>query len=369
MSELATNNEERAAVAEVVNVLTEARLLTTNNDERIGDPVIDVSHEALIRGWPRLRGWVEEDRPGWRALIRLNEIAQEWQRENDESLLYRGARLAVMLEWRTRNQAKLSDLERQFLDASEAHRIREEQKAEEARQRELQLARELAETERRSRIILKYFFAGTMLLLIISLLAFIIAYRQRQQALAESKKNEQLLYASDINLAQQMYRSGNLSRAHEILEAYLKKGQDLRGFEWYYLMAQYHNERTTLEKCADSVFAVAFSQDGKWLATGSGDDVVKIWDTASLSLVATFAGNTSESVLALAFSSDGRTLAVGSGDKTVRLWDIASKSPLPPLVEHTGAVYAVEFSPDGKLLATGSSDNTVKLWEVASRRQ
>lgn len=111
MSELATRHDERAAVAEVVSTLTDARLLTTSQDEQTQDRVVDVSHEALIRGWPRLRQWVEEDRAGLRTLLRLNEAAQEWQREQrDEGLLYRGARLAVAWEWRARNEAKLNEL-------------------------------------------------------------------------------------------------------------------------------------------------------------------------------------------------------------------------------------------------------------------
>ena len=81
MSESATRDEEREAVAEVVGALTDARLLTTSKDEQAQDQIVDVSHEALIRGWPRLRQWVEEDRAGLRTLLRLNDAAQEWRRE------------------------------------------------------------------------------------------------------------------------------------------------------------------------------------------------------------------------------------------------------------------------------------------------
>src|SRR6185295_10351655 len=89
-------------------------------DEEPGKQIVDVSHEALIRGWPRLRNWIEEDRAGLRILRRLTEVACEWQPTKDESLLYRGARLAQAAEWRERNESALNELEREFLDESMA---------------------------------------------------------------------------------------------------------------------------------------------------------------------------------------------------------------------------------------------------------
>ena len=78
-----------------------------------------MAHEALIRGWPRLRGWIDEDRSGLRVHRRLIEAAREWEQiDRDVSALYRGARLAEALEWRAPNEQSLSMLEREFLVAS-----------------------------------------------------------------------------------------------------------------------------------------------------------------------------------------------------------------------------------------------------------
>lgn len=113
--------------------------------------------------------------------------------------------------------------------------------------------------------------------------------------------------------------------------------------------------------------AVALSGDGKFLASGSKDHTVKLWDMASGEELKTLRGHT-EPVNSVAFSPDSKTLASGGWDGQVRLWDVASGRLLRSLSHDQGA-NTVAFSPDGRMLASGGFDFRIKVWEVTSGRE
>jgi len=122
-SELLPPGEHAEATEAVIQTLTDARLVTMARDMTTGEEQVDVSHETLIRSWPRLRGWINEDRAALRLHHRLTETAREWEESNyNESYLYRGTRLAEVLEWRKTHLNELNELESEFLEASQEGR-------------------------------------------------------------------------------------------------------------------------------------------------------------------------------------------------------------------------------------------------------
>src|SRR5205807_545043 len=115
-----------------------------------------------------------------------------------------------------------------------------------------------------------------------------------------------------------------------------------------------------------SVYGVAFSPDGRRLATSELANPVKVWDAASGQVVLRLEGHPS-GALAVAFSPDGTRLATASWDGTVKVWDAATGEVALTLKDHFGAFGdSVAFSPDGKRIASGGRDLTVKVWDAAS---
>jgi WD40 repeat protein len=124
------------------------------------------------------------------------------------------------------------------------------------------------------------------------------------------------------------------------------------------------NETCTLRADPYYVRALAFSPDGRILASGGFDDTVRLWDVESGQERAMLRGHTDQ-VGALAFAPQGNLLASGSHDSSVRLWDAATGEELAAFRGHTGTVTCVAFDAGGKWIASGSHDQTVRLWPVA----
>ena len=112
----------------------------------------------------------------------------------------------------------------------------------------------------------------------------------------------------------------------------------------------------------DGVISVVFSPDSKFLASGGSDKTVKVWEVGSWREVTTLWGH-GDGVSSVSFSPNGKFLASGSWDETVKVWDVGSWE-VATLRGHGGPVWSVAFSPDGKFLASGSDDGTIGLWEI-----
>ena len=323
--------------------LTAARLLV------VGDDSAEIAHEALIREWPRLRGWLAEDRDALRTLRQLTTAARSWDETGrNDADLYRGPRLAAALEL----PGDLSRVEREFLDAS----------------RDAQ-ARELADARRRARR-LRVLLAAVAAALVAALIAGAFAVVQRGRARHSATVAQAGRLAAQSREVAAKHPDLGLLLALE--GDRLDDSVDTRGA---LLGALEHGSRIRawLQGFDSPVEATAFSPDGKLLATATQKGTT-LWDTTTWRPVGPPLRSSQGGWDWVDFSPDGRTLAIAGGKGRVELWDVATKkegagpdgpgggeSPEPALA-------FVRYSPDGRVIVAGAQEaNHVTLWDAATR--
>jgi WD40 repeat protein len=354
---------------------------------------VEVAHEALIRHWPRLREWLDQDRAALLLRESVREAAQEWAaHQRDESyLIHRGRRLEAAAALQQHPRLDLNALECAYLDTSIALREREEHEREAQRQRELAAERERAElAEQRAqeqaaaarglrRRLMAAVALGTA-----AVFAALIAFVGFQQAGEERDYAER-----QETIARIRALTAEAALQHEI-------GEDERGALLARQAYLWHREvdapllsatdaalrrslglpyfSQVLPSQVTSINAAALSADGKSLVVGSLGGAMWLWNlslpgTDPIELASKRSrGNESElspQVNSLAFSPDGRWIAVGSDwTDSVQLWDPAGVAAPINLPEAGQRTYSVKFSPDGKLLAACGDDDKVRIWSV-----
>ncbi|QFZ18948.1 nSTAND1 domain-containing NTPase [Saccharothrix syringae] len=401
-------------VRPVLDALAGARLVTLTGDE------VDITHEALFQAWPRLRGWLDEDRAGLRTQRHLTEAAAVWEDlDRDPGALFRTTRLAATLDWVDRARPALTDRERAFLDHSAA--------AEASAHRSVRLRRRLL-------------VAAVVALLLAATAIAVPVLRQRHLAdqaelsrnlatrgtthWTEAARNALAAHAASPTvearsslLTAAATRQGDHRRVplvaqwgagtaispdgsriailgeEEVVLLATDTLERVKGFpvsgspdavddvrftsDGQSLVVSEAPDRVTLlrlpdgervhrvEVDSDGGAAFATSPDGRTLAVARAGRTTTLWDTAAgertgeLEVV-------SDGYTPPAFTDDNRTLAVVTPTGEVELWDLTSRARTASLPAGRG-VTALDFTPAGDFLAIGGEHGEVVLWDVAGR--
>lgn len=404
LDELAQKTGSRSSLDPMLQKLVEARLITVSQQE------VEVAHEALIRRWPRLHGWLEQNRDRLRFERQLMLDAQEWLRlERDTGALYRGARLVQANEWMEENEIVPNALALEFLIASQELAARQEREREAQQQRELEQERKLAEEQRlraeeaeKASARLRTRRNVSLTLAIIGFALAILAVLLWQQSSQNANLAEDNLATATIALVQaeseRVRADGNAATA-EVEKQNAEELQQVAEAESTraaanLLLAQ-ENELTanTREQEAERQSKVALAQslaaivqplrsnnhtndalaallgvqalyfneayDGsaEWLIDESLRSVLED------SYFSFLQGTHDDIVNTAAFSPDSSLLATAGNDRTVRVWkagDIFTDEIILEGPEQS--IRSTAFSPDGTLLASADADGKVFIW-------
>lgn len=363
--------EDDDNVDDVLGVLIDHRIVTTRTTE--GVPVAELVHEALIREWTVLREWVEQDHRFQDWLRRANERQASWSQRRDPDDLLHGTELAEGLDWS--QQRRLPRLLAEFLTASQHSQ------------------RTAIRRVRGLNVILAA-------LLAVAVSAAGLALWQRQAAVDAQRTalSRQLAAQSGAllkvdpdqasALAVRAYRTSPTAEATGALYAaaasplisrlpdsvagdsplaFSPDGRTLATMTDRHAVRLWDlptgTVRATLPERGSRAWSLAFSPDGGLLASAHEHGAAYLWDVAGRRTRATLTGGNEAQ-----FSRDGRKVVTAGDDGVARIWDTVDGADGAVLDGHAGAVYCAEFAPDGRTVITAGEDGMARLWSLPGSR-
>lgn len=415
LNELKTGMHSNTAAENVVQKLTENRLITKDSTD--SEEQVDVAHEALIRSWPTLRKWIDEDREFLKLHRRLGGQAQEWlQNDKNTAYLYRGPLLAIAQDWAEQNPNELSQSEQTFLEESNKQQIDQKQKeledakklvneAEARRKAEEELRLEAEQRsidQQKSARRFRWFSAVLAIVGVLALSAASLFFNARNEAKIETLNAQEATIKAQLaeNKATSQKNIAEIERANAERKSRESKARQLAaralniqsfntkvlvGLEAINttkvdnLVVSQANENLRLLLAeqpkviplighADDVdaFTIVFGKDDKTIISDSSDGLVRIWNTNKPK------EHPVESTIqhkngykTLSYSLDGTFVATPGSNNTVLIRDMTKlETGFVSLPGHSESVTALAFNAENTRLASGSKDGVVFVWDL-----
>jgi WD40 repeat protein/energy-coupling factor transporter ATP-binding protein EcfA2 len=357
------------------------RLLVTGSD-RAARPTVEVAHEALIRTWPRLRGWIDANREKLRARAAVLQAKTEWEQHGrrDDLLLAAGFQLERARALLTEPGDLTIDDIQEFIALSSAREQTERKQREAALARdEARVAEIKASQQRTARLqrTTRWAFAAVAAVILIACgtVGILQAQKARQLAVQEfalahaqanilAEVSGTKLLRGELDSALRLAARG--TRIDLALPSAAIKASSAAGAlaaavsqaNWHLGLVGHNNP----------LFSGAFSPDGSRIVTASWDKTARIWDAATAKEIAVLRGH-EDPLRSAAFSPDGSRIVTASWDKTARVWDAATAKEMAVLRGHDDSVRSAAFSPDGSRIVTASDDNTARIWDAATAKE
>ncbi|MEW6581126.1 MAG: protein kinase [Chloroflexota bacterium] len=392
-------DEER--MDEIIDTYAAYRLLTLDHDPATRRPTVEIAHEAILREWERLRGWLNESRHDIHQQRLLAAAANDWRNASrDPSYLLHGSRLEQFEGWVSETPLALTHEEREFLETSIAAQRQREETERERQAHELVLAKNAAESaqqaaeaaqqaeasQRQAANRLRSLVAGlgVFLALAVALSLFALgkereANDSRREAEREASVNHSLALAANAREEAEAGR-GDLALLLA-LEAATIDRPPADAKNTLANVAFSAGTRRVLEGHAGEVRAVAFSPDGRLLLSAGCAQAAPengqctrgeliLWDVAGGTLQRRWESHAAW-INAVAFdpipNEDESTVAVSaSADGILIAWNVLTGQEVYRLEGHTGAVNDVAFVPGEHALLSASDDSTAILWDAES---
>ncbi|HEX7841082.1 MAG TPA: protein kinase, partial [Kofleriaceae bacterium] len=334
--------------------LTSARLLsveTTAGEGERAQATVELVHESLIEGWPTLRRWLRQDEADRAFLAKLRVAARQWEAGgHSDDLLWRGQAAHEARRWlkqlglsRATRRLELGDREQRMLSA-------------------------IVKRADRARRQIRFAVAGVFTALVgfAAVVSYLAVHARHEASRADAATAEASEAAARARNASRMAVARQLRGDPTTTLAVLREIEPPGPPPSWSALTRSALDAGVAETVLihpELAAAVAYSPDGRQIATACADGAVRVWNSDGSGEPLVLRGHDSF-VVSVAYSPDGKRIASGSKDLTVRVWSSDGSGSPVVLRGHHDKVYSVAFSPDGQRIVSGSWDREARVWNA-----